>query len=249
MKGFYGGKHPLSDITENPFTIISQLHYRSVLDHGYVKLLDMMGDDWSPVKAARVSYGDSLKGPEADKKLLRYLLKHNHTSPFEQVELQWEVKLPLFVKTEWDTHRTANRNGFSMRYADPSKLSENGEIEFYKPILWRQQDDKNKQGSTEAISNPYHDKLYAELCENSAGLYRHYIKNGVAREMARMVLPVSAYTKMIWKNDLWNTWHFLKLRMADNAQWEIRQYANAMHLIMKDTLPVLMELWDENNGQ
>jgi thymidylate synthase (FAD) len=219
-----------------------------VLDHGYVELIGLLGDDWTPVRAARASFDSELKGEKADTKLLRYLMEHNHTSPFEMVELQWQVKAPIFVARQWVRHRTANWNEFSMRYADPERISDEG-IDYYVPDKFFKQAEDNRQASSdeEVITEKgYSPDYYYRLAnEQALSIYRSLIDRGVTREQARNVLPLSVYTKWIWKNDLHNTLHFLNLRLGEGAQPEIRQYAQAMVDIMKVHLPVIMELWEE----
>lgn len=209
-----------------------------VLDHGFVELIDTMGDEQEVARAARISYGNhESRTLEQDMKLSKYLWENQHTSPFEMIELKWRVKCPIFVARQWLRHRTANVNEMSLRY------TELDEVEYYLPDVWRAQDTKNKQGSeglalsqTESIV----DYLYA--VEAAISSYYSLIKDGVAREQARMVLPVSTYTEFVWKNDLHNTLHFLKLRADSHAQWEIQQYAEAMLQILRDTYPNLMEV-------
>lgn len=203
-----------------------------VLDKGYVKLVDIMGNDWTPVEAARVSYNAGLKGEEQDTKLMKYLLRNGHTSPFEMVEIMWEVKAPIFVARQWVRHRTANWNEVSARYTEVD--------EFYIPDKWRGQDTKNKQGS---VGTAFTEEDYYVTCLRSLETYRGMLRDGVSREMARMVLPQSMYTKWVWKNDLHNTLRFLKLREDDHAQWEIQQYAKAMRTQLEEKLPTLMSVW------
>ncbi len=216
-----------------------------VLDKGHVKLLDMMGDDMTPVRAARVSYDDELKGIEQDTKLLKFLLTNRHTSPFEQVILTWEMKMPIFVARQIVRHRTASLNEVSQRYTelDPP--------EFYIPEEFRHQDTVNKQGSTNEWINDG-DFMRTEMeaqYKEAHSLYRLMINYGVAREQARIVLPLATYTKWIWTNDLHNTLHFLSLRMDEHAQWETRQYANAMFDIMEQKLPIIMGIWKDLNAK
>lgn len=215
-----------------------------VLDKGYITLLDTLGDDWTPVRAARISYDQFSKGEEADKKLLRYLIKNNHTSPFEQVRVVWEVKAPIFVFREWHRHRTASLNEVSGRYVTLGN-------EFYFPAEWRAQDEINKQGSIEGVlSRAIQDEAtrkYDELVRHAIEVYDWMIENGIAREQARNCHLVSIYSKMVWQNDLHNTWHFLKLRTGSGAQWEIRQYAKAMIQLLEEQFPILMGLWREEN--
>lgn len=220
-----------------------------VLDHGYVELVGILGDDWTPVKAARASFNQELKGEKDDTRLLRYLLQHGHTSPFEMVEMQWEVKAPIFVARQWVRHRTANWNEFSMRYAGPEKIAYGEEIEYYTPDTFLEQHENNRQASGGPIENQdWAYREYALATEYAIGRYNNLIKGGVTREQARNILPVSVYTKWIWKNDLHNTLHFLDLRLGEGAQPEIREYAQAMVTIMEAHLPVIMGLWKENHA-
>lgn len=223
--------------------------FMPVLDHGFVELIDIMGDDYEPARAARLSYKDGKeRSTEADLKLSYYLLKHNHTTPFEMVELKWRVKLPIFVARQWVRHRTANINEFSMRYADPERLSEGDRIDFYTPDEWRRPNPDNKQGSIAWDSPAKHNHAtseYARAVQHAITNYHFLQREGIANEQARMVLPVSVYTEWIWKNDLHNTFHFLRLRADPHAQWEMQEYARAMIAILNGVLPNLMELWQE----
>lgn len=217
-----------------------------VLDKGSLRLLDSMGSDTTPVEAARVSYGESNYGDDRDKRLLRYLLTHGHTSPFEMVELMWEVKAPIFVARQWMRYRTANVNEFSMRYAEPDVISETDEIEFYVPDTFRKQSGTNKQASDgKIIGQEVAKKEYMTTHNLAIRTYRDLIRKGVAREQARAVLPVSVYTKFIWKNDLHNTLHFVEQRIHPDAQDEIRQYALAMRDILREEYPLIMEIWED----
>lgn len=221
----------------------------NVLDHGFVELIDIMGDDAEPARAARISYGNSgareWGTPDkrgTDSNLISYLWENHHTTPFEMIELKWRAKMPIFVARQWVRHRTANINEFSMRYADPSKIAEEqGKIDYYYPEVWRRSDIANKQGSV-VDTNISDDEVYSDAVETAISAYKLLQERGIANEMARMVLPVSVYTEWIWKNDLHNTLHFLKLRTDEHAQWEMRQYANAMLSIMQERLPNLMSI-------
>jgi thymidylate synthase (FAD) len=216
---------------------------RTVLDHGYVRLLDRMGDDWTPVQAARVSTDGSLRGPDSDRKLLTFLLRSGHTSPFEMVELLWEIKLPIFVRAQWDRHRTANKNEFSGRYSNFT------DPEFYVPKEFRKPHPRNPQMTVPGDFN--HEalgQLMLEHCDDAAQLYQNLLGVGVGRELARLVLPQNVYTKMWWKNDMHNTLHFLNLRAAEDAQWEIQEYARAMEDIMTGELPEIMKVWRDLKG-
>ena len=210
---------------------------RSVLDLGYIKLLDKMGDDAEVARAARVSYGkyDDIRDWDKDAKLTKYLKDHGHTSPFEMIELKWQVKCPIFVARQWMRHRTFNFNEISYRYTE-------AEDEYYNPQTWRGLDISNKQSSSSTIySGNVHEatRAYNQSCSTSFDIYRELLALGVAREQARMVLPLSTYTEFIAKNDLHNTLKFLTLRDSDDSQYEIRVYAQAMKEMIQECLPKL----------
>jgi thymidylate synthase (FAD) len=228
------------------------------LDHGFVRYIDHMGTDQRIVEAARISYKSPSKGDEGDKKLLHYLWKHKHTSPFEQCSITFNVKMPIFVMREWVRHRTAKLNEVSGRYVELPN-------EFYIPDKWRQQDTKNKQGSiTVENFNPateldeghgeFGECLWSsfetasealrEHCRRAYELYLSLLRKGVAREMARMVLPVNLYTEIYWTIDLHNLLHFLTLRTSDLAQYEIRVFANAVKRIAAELYPWTLEAFD-----
>ncbi|MBI2346031.1 MAG: FAD-dependent thymidylate synthase, partial [Deltaproteobacteria bacterium] len=202
------------------------------LDHGFVRLVEAMGDDKSIVQAARVSYGKGTKSVHADRGLIYYLMKHRHTTPFEMVEFKFHAKLPIFVARQWIRHRTANVNEISGRYSIM-------EDTFWEPSAedFRTQDTRNRQGSQEGAIDPkVGEALAAQYQEDQRVLYEHYqkaIAAGVAREVARVNLPLSLYTEWYWKIDLWNLLHFLRLRMDAHAQKEIRVYAEAMATFVK----------------
>lgn len=214
------------------------------LDKGFVRLIDVMGDDNSIVQAARVSYGAGTKRLSEDRGLIRYLLRHQHTTPFEMVEFKFHIKLPIFIARQWIRHRTANVNEYSGRYSEMKD-------EFYVPSLEniRPQSTMNKQGRSdetfpteqaEAIAEKFaasQDQMYAE--------YRELLEMGVAREIARINLPVSNYTEWYWKIDLHNLFHFLKLRIDAHAQYEIRVYGEAMASIVKEIVPVAWEAFED----
>jgi thymidylate synthase (FAD) len=206
-----------------------------VLDKGWVELQDVMGDDLAIVNAARVSYLGESKGPEQDRKLLLYLLHHKHTSPFEQVEFKFRVKAPLFVARQWMRHRTWSYNEMSRRYTSD-------EIDFYYPTAWRKQSQANKQASDEMLSDPKAtataDEMIHEIVAKCDTTYQSLLSLGVSREMARMVLPQNLYTQFVAKVDAHNLMHFFRLRMSDDAQYEIRLYAQAIyHGFFKKVLP------------
>ena len=216
---------------------------QTVLDKGFLELQDVMGDDLSIVNAARVSFLGESKGPEKDKKLLFYLLRNRHTSPFEMVEFKWRLRAPVVVFWQLVRHRTAHINLQSGRY---TAFADN---DFYVPTEWRKQSKDNKQAS-DGVINPDEDaELTQELLEHydrSYALYEKALAAGVAREQARLFLPAFAlYYTSVWKIDAHNLMHFLSLRMASDAQWEIREYANAMYQIFKDVLPWTAEAFEE----
>ncbi len=197
--------------------------------------------DMQIVRAARVSYGKGTKTFRDDENLIRYLLQHEHWSPFEMVEFKFHVKAPLFVARQWFRHRTASVNEISGRY---SVIKD----EFYVPKEWRLQDTKNKQGSVgqlDPLTNAYATDAYTEALEYAYKAYQALLDAGVAREMARMVLPVSVYTQFYWKQDLRNLLHFLKLRRDSHAQWEIRQYAEAILKLIRPLVPITVNAWEE----
>lgn len=211
------------------------------LDKGFVRLVDSMGDDTAIVQAARVSYQSGSKGEEADRKLLRYLYTHRHTSPFEQVEFKFHCRMPIFVARQWVRHRTASLNEISARY---TKLSN----DYYVPDEWRLQDNKNKQSSNGFCSPEYNNicnRSYQYACDQAIRVYHGLIDLGISREMARMVLPVSMYTEWYWKQDLHNLLHFLRLRLDSHAQYEIRVYAEAIRDLISPIVPWTMEIFKE----
>jgi thymidylate synthase (FAD) len=207
----------------------------NVLDHGFVKLIDKMGDDAAIVQAARVSYGSGTKTFSEDAALIRYLFSHKHTTPFEMCEIKLLCKMPIFVARQWVRHRTASINEYSARY---SVVKE----DFYVPSVEQlcKQSLVNKQGRGERISEDSAEILRASIIHTSLKAYQLYesmIGDGVARETARMVLPINFYTEWYWKIDLHNLLGFLRLRMDAHAQYEIRVYADAIAEITKEWVP------------
>jgi thymidylate synthase (FAD) len=198
-----------------------------VLDQGWIELQDMMGDDLSIVNAARVSFLGESRGNEQDKRLLFYLMRHQHTSPFEQVEFKFRARAPVIVWWQWVRHRTWNVNAQSGRYT-PFQ-----ETDFYRPATWRHQSPSNKQGSEGEIDPADAERLSALLVEHfdrSFALYQQALDAGVAREQARLFLPgFAVYYTWVCKVDAHNLMHFLALRMAPDAQAEIRAYARAIY--------------------
>ncbi|MDE2512161.1 MAG: FAD-dependent thymidylate synthase [Elusimicrobia bacterium] len=203
-----------------------------VLDKGFVRLVDFMGGDQGVVDAARVSYGGVSKGAEADKKLIGYLLKHSHMTPFEHSVFKFHVSAPIFVARQWFRHRFAAYNEVSFRYTEVKDY-------FYMPEKWRGQDKKNKQGSSAAIVLDQ-DKLHALFktqVDASLATYKQMIEMGVAREMARMILPVNLYTEFYWTVNARSLMNFVALRADGHAQLEIQAYGEAMARQFKELMP------------
>ena len=211
-----------------------------VLDHGLVRVIDYMGDDGAIVQAARVSYGRGTKAVSNDEGLIRYLMRHWHSTPFEMCEVKFHVKLPVFVARQWIRHRTANVNEYSARYSILDR-------EFYIPAPEQlaAQSKVNNQGRGEVLSGDEAQRVLDLLREDATRAYDHYEdmlsqdgQQGLARELARMNLPANVYTQWYWKTDLHNLFHFLRLRADAHAQYEIRVYAEAMCRIVKDWVPL-----------
>lgn len=214
-----------------------------VLDKGWVELQDIMGDDLAIVNAARVSFLGESKGPEKDKKLLFYLLRHRHTSPFEQVEFKFRVRAPVLVWWQWARHRMWHYNAQSGRYTSFE------EDDFYVPLTWRKQAKSNKQGSEGTIDLIEANGLTAALREHyeqGFTLYQRALAAGVAKEQARLFLPgFSVYYTWVAKTDAHNLMHFLSLRAASDAQEEIRVYAQAIYEhFFKEALPWTAEAFE-----
>ncbi len=226
-----------------------------VLDHGFVRVVDYMGDDNAVVQAARVSYGKGTKKVSTDRGLIRYLMRHWHSTPFEMCEIKLHVKLPIFVARQWIRHRTANVNEYSARYSVLDK-------EFYIPAPEHlaAQSASNRQGRAEALPADQADEVLAILRGDAERTYRHYewmlnedhegrtlddARTGVARELARMNLTLNTYTQWYWKVDLHNLMHFLRLRADAHAQYEIRVYADAMLDVLKRWVPITFEAFEE----
>jgi thymidylate synthase (FAD) len=208
-----------------------------VLDNGFVRLVDYMGGDARIVQAARVSYGEGTKTVREDKALINYLMRHKHTSPFEQVVLTFHAKMPIFVARQWVRHRTARLNEISGRYSIM-------EDEFYLPAKEniRFQSELNRQGgSDEEVPPELQQKVIDLLKKDHVSVYARYeemINDNIARELARINLPLSLYTQWYWQIDLHNLFHFLKLRMDFHAQWEIRAYSDVMAKMAKAVAPM-----------
>ncbi len=222
-----------------------------VLDHGFVRVVDYMGDDAAVVQAARVSYGKGTKRVSEDRGLIHYLMRHRHTTPFEMCEIKYHVKLPIFVARQWIRHRTANVNEYSARYS----ILDN---EFYLPAPEHLavQSSTNRQGRGESLPPAEAQRVLDLLREDAARSYRDYAymlnenesgkavdekRSGLARELARMNLSLNFYTQWYWKTDLYNLLHFLSLRADAHAQYEIRVYAEAMIETLERWVPITAE--------
>lgn len=228
-------------------------HYQ-IGEHGFCDLVDVMPRfhpagrtaDFAVVQAARVSFGQGLKSREEDETLIRYLMRHRHTSPFEMIEFKFHMSMPIFVAQQFIRHRTANVNEFSGRYSEMPDA-------WWEPKKWRGQDPSNKQASEGEIE--YELGLYDALGDPSSGPdsaegiafheYHRRIKAGVSREMARSCLPLSTFTQWYWKCDLHNIMHFLSLRLSAHAQPEIRDYAEAMYDALSHVVPITMKAFKD----
>ena len=216
-----------------------------VLDKGFVRLVDYMGSDSRIVQAARVSYGDGTKTVREDRGLINYLLRNEHTSPFEQVVLTFHVKLPIFVARQWIRHRTARLNEISGRYS----VMKN---EFYVPsaddIAFQSTD--NKQGrSRDEVPTELRETVLNEIIDGQMKSYESYqklIDQNIARELSRINLPLSLYTEWYWQIDLHNLFHFLKLRLDGHAQKEIRDYGKVMYEIASKVCPFACEAFENH---
>jgi thymidylate synthase (FAD) len=218
-----------------------------VLDHGFIRVIDYMGDDAAIVQAARVSYGAGTKHVQNDEGLIRYLMRHWHSTPFEMCEIKLHVKLPVFVARQWIRHRTANVNEYSARYSILDR-------EFYIPAPEHlaAQSVVNNQGRGEVLSGAESARVLELLKRDANTAYDHYEamlstdgQQGLARELARMNLPANIYTQWYWKVDLHNLFHFLRLRADPHAQYEIRVYAEAIAACVKDWLPLAFAAFED----
>jgi thymidylate synthase (FAD) len=257
---------PIEVATRTPRVVAPEAPFRDAMngaarieipvhDHGFVALVDVMPRlvpdgqtaDQAIVQAARVSYGQGTKQVTEDRGLIRYLMRHRHTTPFEMVEFKFHMAMPIFVARQWIRHRTANVNEYSARY---SILKDR----FYTPSLdaVRKQSASNRQGGEQKFAvdaNPEEIKTaqdFLDYLRDVENLYTRYLsltERGVSRELARIGLPVNIYTEWYWKCDLHNALRFLSLRMDSHAQLEIRDYAQAMHDLMAPIVPLTMEAW------
>jgi thymidylate synthase (FAD) len=226
-----------------------------VLDHGFIRVIDYMGDDSSIVQSARVSYGKGTKKISNDKGLIKYLMRHRHSTPFEMCEIKFHIKLPIFIARQWIRHRTANVNEYSARYSILDK-------EFYIPSAENlaAQSAINNQGRGEVLTDDEASNVIQILKKDAEQTYSNYetllnessegniideSKSGIARELARMNLTLNTYTQWYWKIDLNNLLHFLALRADDHAQYEIRVYADAMLDIVKRWVPLTYDAFED----
>lgn len=235
------------------FDVLSLVPQKRIdcLDQGFVSLVDFMPrfvpegrtGDAAVVQAARVSYGFGTKKLSEDRGLIRYLMRHQHTTPFEMVEIKFHCKMPIFVARQWIRHRTANVNELSGRY---SVLKE----EFYVPTSEHVhiQSKTNRQGGNEATDAEIAEDFIAYIqkaCGESYKSYEKFLADDITREQARMVLPLNLYTEWYWKTDLHNLFHFLALRCDSHAQYEIRVFAEAMRTMIAPLVPWSMEAWED----
>ena len=203
---------------------------------GFVKLVSSMGSDDSIVDSARVSYNGS--GKSSTEKLLRYLLKHKHTSPFEMGSIIFHLRMPIFVARQWQRHRTASINEISARYTIIKD-------EFYYPDTLYSQSKLNKQGSGETIVDSDFIFKMKYICGLSYKYYEQALEEGISKEIARMILPQNIFTEFYWKMDLNNLMHFLRLRLGEDSQYEIRLLASEVLKIMKEQFPIISKIFGE----
>ena len=227
-------------------------HTFGVLDHGFIRVIDYMGDDSSVVQAARVSYGTGTETVQSDTGLINYLLRHEHTTPFEQCSIKLHVKLPIFVARQWIRHRMANVNEYSARYSILDK-----EFYFPDPDDLAPQSKDNKQGRAGTYDQKVKDDIMMVLRQNAEETYGDYeiliqegidpaqddYGHGLARELSRMVLPTNIYTQWYWKTDLHNLMRFMRLRADSHAQKEIRVYAEMIERIVAEWTPATFEAY------
>ncbi len=219
-----------------------------VLDHGFVRVVDYMGNDGSITQAARVSYGKGTRSVSDDTGLIRYLMRHRHSTPFEMCEVKFHVKLPMFVARQWIRHRTANVNEYSARYSILDR-------EFYvpRPQHLAAQSTQNSQGRGDVLDGEEAARVLDILKGDCSRAYDHYTEmlaedgpgQGLARELARMNLPANIYTQWYWKTDLHNLLHFLHLRGDSHAQFEIRAYADVIGGIVADWVPAAYKAFED----
>jgi thymidylate synthase (FAD) len=213
------------------------------INKGFIRLVDHMGDDMAIVKSARVSYGNESKGPEADKKLIKFLLKHNHGTPFEHLVFTFHIKCPIFVARQWFRHRIGSFNEISLRYTN----YDDGEC--WVPKEWRSNNKDNKQMSGDMeltpLENEHLYQVYHEALAQCQDTYNELISKGVCREQARGILPLAAYTEFYWTVNARSLFNFMKLRGSPEAQKEIRDFVLPIEEYMKSVAPWTYEAWQE----
>lgn len=211
---------------------------KKVLDNGFVRLVNVMGSDLSVVNSARISFAKEVTDiGDRDEKLIRYLWEHRHTSPFRHATLQFHVKAPLFVLRQWMKHQVGCAwNEVSGRYVE-------FDAEFYTPSNWREQHESNKQGSKGSVDDQSMcNVLYTDAMNSSISYYQELLEQGVCKEQARMVLPLSLYTECYWTASLQALMHFLELREDSHSQWEIQEYARAIRQLAVEHFPISLSL-------
>jgi thymidylate synthase (FAD) len=218
----------------------------NVLDKGFVKIFDYMGYDRAVIASARVSNGvtweEASKGEEADQKLINYLMRNRHGSPFEHALFTFHVKCPIFVAREWQRHRIGSYNEISGRYTEFKP-------QFYIPLAFRQPSSSNKQGSEfleDSQADEWLEVQFSQWCGKAYDQYKYLLNMGLAKEMARMVLPINLYTEFYWTVNARSLMNFLSLRQSNDAQWEIRQYALAIKDMFKEVMPMTYGAWERN---
>jgi thymidylate synthase (FAD) len=225
--------------------MIERGYESKLLDHGFLRVVDWMGTDERIAESARISYKSPSKGVEQDEKLIHYLWKHSHLSPFEQCNITLNIKMPIFIMRQFVRHRTFRINEVSARYTELP-------AEFYIPNTWRKQDIKNKQGSDGEFSDSQNQNYSWDLsviCDKAYNHYQTMINDGVSREMARMVLPVNIYTEIYVNCDLRNLLNFVRLREDSHAQYEIQVYSKAIKSVLEELYPMTMRAYEKYKFQ
>lgn len=227
----------------NVANVVNDPRYVKVLDHGFVGLLDIMGDDSAIDQAARCSYGQGTRSVSDMRSLIRYLVRNHHTSPLEMVELKFHLKMPIFVMRQHVRHRTASLNEYSGRYSEMTD-------EMYMPEPWRFQGQHtdNKQASGETLHKQIAFTCAEDMNDIFSAAYASYMRSlyaGLSRELARIQLPLANYTELYWKIDLKNFLHYVFLRDDEHAQYEIRVFAEAMYNMVKPKLPIVCEAFED----
>lgn len=221
--------------------------HKKVLNKGFVTLVDMMGDDSRVLDAARVSTGASSKGEDKDRRLINYLMKNRHHTPFEKIVFEWHIRCPIFVARQWMRHRIGSYNEESARYREL-------EFDVFRPAEWRKQAKDNHQGSSEEkfnnVESAQLDCILEESYRKAENVYHTLLEAGVAREIARTVLPMGTYTEFYWTVNMRALMNFISLRDHPHAQWEIQQYAKAIREIVKETnkTPMSWEAFEQYGG-